>query len=72
MLQFADPLRYFLKLICVREKIKKRKKVSIVPIHKKVDKQTVIKYHIASLLHNCGKISERLLYNEIFNFFIRK
>ena len=44
------------------------KKANIVPIHKKGDKQTVINYRLVSLLPNCGKIFERLLYNEMLNF----
>ena len=45
------------------------KKASIVPIHKKGDKQTVKNYRPVSLLSTCGKIFERLLYNEMLNFF---
>ena len=39
------------------------KKVNIVPIHNKGDKQTVKKYRPVSLLPICGKIFEQLLYN---------
>ena len=46
------------------------KKANIVPIHKKGDKQTVINYRPVSLLPICGKIFERLLYNEMLNFFL--
>ena len=46
------------------------KKASIVPIHKKGDKQTLENYRPVSLLHICGKILERLMFNEMFNFFI--
>ena len=45
------------------------KKANIVPIHKKGDKQPVINYRPVSLLSICGKIFERLLYNEMLNFF---
>ena len=45
-------------------------KANIVPIHKKGDKQTVINYRPVSLLPICGKIFERLLYNEMLNFFL--
>ena len=48
------------------------KKANIVPIHKKADKQTVLNYRPVSLLPICGKIFERLLYNEMLNFFLRK
>ena len=45
-------------------------KASIVPIHKKGDKQTAINYRPVSLLPICGKIFERLLYNEMLNVFL--
>ena len=46
------------------------KKANIVPIHKKCDKQIVINYRPVSLLPICGKIFERLLYNEMPNSFL--
>ena len=46
------------------------KKANIVPIYKKGDKQTVIHYRPVSLLPICGRIFERLLYNEMLNFFL--
>ena len=46
------------------------KKANIVPIHKKGDKQTLENYRPVSLLPICGKILERLMFNEMFNFFI--
>ena len=45
------------------------KKASVVPIHKKGDKQTIKNYRPVSLLPICGKIFERLLYDTMFNFF---
>ena len=45
------------------------KKANIVPIHKKGDKQTVLNYRPVSLLPICGKMFERLLYNEMLNVF---
>ena len=44
------------------------KKANIVPIHKKGDKQTIENYRPVSLLPICGKILERLMFNEMFNF----
>ena len=44
-------------------------KKSSLPIHKKGDKQTLKNYHPVSLLPICGKILERLMFNEIFNIF---
>ena len=46
------------------------KKTNIVPIHKKGDKQTLENYRPVLLLPICGKILERLLFNEMFHFFI--
>ena len=46
------------------------KKANIVPIHKKGDKQAVKSYRPVSLLPICGKIFERLVYNEMLNFFL--
>ena len=46
------------------------KKANIVPIHKRGDKQTLENDRPVSLLPICGKILERLMFNEMFNFFI--
>ena len=44
------------------------KKANCIPFHKKYDKKAVINYRPDSLLAICGKIFERLLYNEMLNF----
>ena len=44
-------------------------KGNIVPIHKKGDKQTLKIYRPVSLLPICGKIIERLMFNETFKVF---
>ena len=46
------------------------KKGSIVPIHKKGDKQVLKNYRPVSLLPICGKVFERLIFNEMFSFFL--
>ena len=46
------------------------KKGNVVSIHKKGDKQTLKNYRPVSLLPICGKIFERLMFNEMFEFFI--
>ena len=46
------------------------KKGNVVPIHKKEDKQCLSNYRPVSLLPICGKIFERLIFNEMFKFFI--
>ena len=50
----------------------KWKKANVVPIHKKGDKQTLKNYRPVSLLPISRKIFERLLYNEMFGFFLDK
>ena len=45
------------------------KKGNIFPIHKKGDKQNIKNYRPVSLLPICGKIFERLIFNEMFIFF---
>ena len=46
------------------------KKVNLVPIRKKGDNQTLENYRPVPLLPTCGKILERLMFKEMFNFFI--
>ena len=46
------------------------KKANIVPIHKKSAKQTSKNYRPVSLLPIYGKIFERLIFNEMFKFFL--
>ena len=46
------------------------KKGNVVPIHKKDDKQCLKNYRPISLLPICGKIFEKLIFNEMFKFFI--
>ena len=45
-------------------------KGNIVAVHKKNDKQNLINYRPVSLLPICGKIFERLMFNEMFGFFL--
>ena len=45
------------------------KRVNIVPIHKKNDKQIVSNYQPVSLLPICSKIFEKIIFNEFFKFF---
>ena len=47
------------------------KKGSLVPIYKKNDRQCFENYCPASLLPICGKILERLIFNEMFSFYIK-
>ena len=46
------------------------KKGNIVPFDKKGDKQTLKNYRSVSPLPICGKILERLMFNEMLEFFI--
>ena len=45
------------------------KKVNVVPTFKKGDKQCIKNYRPISLLPVCGKVFERLLYDNLFPFF---
>ena len=45
------------------------KKLNVVPVHKKGDKQLLKNYRPIPLLSICGKIFERLVYNKIFEYF---
>ena len=45
------------------------KKATVVPVHKKGNKQSLENYRPTSLLPICSKIVERLIYNEMFIFF---
>ena len=47
------------------------KKANVVPVFKKGDKQLLKHYRQVSLLPITDKIFERLLYNQMFDFFIR-
>ena len=48
------------------------KRANIVPIHKKKDKQIVSNYRPVSLLPIYSKIFEKLIFNELLNFFEEK
>ena len=42
---------------------------NIVPIHKKSDKQNIENYRPISLIPTCGKIFERLIFNEFLSIY---
>ena len=48
------------------------KKANIVPVHKKGDKQCLKNYRPVSSLPICGKILERLIFNEKHSSFLLK
>ena len=47
------------------------KKANVVSVHKKGDKQVSRNYRPVSLLPICGKIFQRLIYNNLSEFFIK-
>ena len=47
------------------------KKANAVPVLEKEDKNFIINYPLISLLPIFGKISERLICNSLFNYFLR-
>ena len=46
-----------------------RKKASMVPAHKKGDKQNLNNYHPISLIPVAGKIFEKILHNNLYELF---
>ena len=46
------------------------KKAHVVPVHKNGDKQCLKSYRPICLLPICSKVFERLIYHELFTFFI--
>ena len=50
--------------------MEKWKKGNAIPVFKKGDKQILKNYRPISLLPVCGKIFEKLIFNEMFKFFI--
>ena len=46
------------------------KKANVVPVHKKGDKQFLKNYLPVSLLPICRKIFKRVIYNNLFEYFI--
>ena len=47
------------------------KKANVVPIYKKEDKNLIKNYHPIILLPIFGKLFERVIYNFLFNYFLR-
>ena len=45
------------------------KKTSVIPVHKKGDKQVLRNYRHMSLLPICDKIFEKLVFNALYSFF---
>ena len=63
------PLQIIYKSCLARGKFPQEwKKVNVVPVHKKNDKQLVKNYCPIALLPICGKIFEHILYNSLLNF----
>ena len=60
----------FKKCIEISVFVLNEKKINIVPIHKKGEKQTLAKYRPWLLLPVCRKIPKRFLFNGVFKCFI--
>ena len=45
------------------------KKTKLIPVHKKGHKQLVSNYRSVSLLPICSKISEKMIFDCIYDFF---
>ena len=48
------------------------KRISIIPVHKKSDKEIVKNYRPISLLPIFGKIFEKIIFNKIYNFLLEE
>ena len=48
------------------------KKVNVLPIHKKENRQLNKNYRLISMLLICGKIFEKLMFDAIYEFFFVK
>ena len=65
----SNPLLLLFKYSLENECFPKEwKKVNIVPIHKKGDKQLIQNYRPVSLLPICGKIFEKIIFNSLFKY----
>ena len=72
MLKISKPLEIIFKPWIEKGQFANEwKKANVVPVHKKGDKQMLRNYRPVSLLPICGKIFERLMYNNLYEFFIK-
>ena len=72
MLKISKPLEIIFKPWIEKGQFANEwKKANVVPVHKKGDKQVLRNYRPVSLLPICGKIFERLIYNNFYEFFIK-
>ena len=72
MLKISKPLEIIFKPWIEKGQFANEwKKANVVPVHKKGDKQVLRNYRPVSLLPICGKIFERLIYNNLYEFFIK-
>ena len=70
MIQNLDPNKAFNQYLETGTFPNDWKKGNVVPVFKKGDKQILKNYRPISLLPVCGKIFEKLIFNEMFKFFI--
>ena len=76
MLKICDkpickPLQLIFQSCIKHEKFPNEWKIpNVVPVHKKTNKQILRNYWPVSLLPICGKVSERLIYNSLVEYFI--
>ena len=69
VLLYVNPLSIIFKSCLSQMKFPREwKKANVVPIYTKNDKQCIKNYWPVSLLPNCFKIFERLLFNELYKF----
>ena len=69
----CKPLEIIFKSCIIKEEFPSEwKKANVVPVHKKSDKQSLKNYRPISLLPIFGKIFERIIYNNIFEYLATK
>ena len=69
----CKPLEMIFKYCIIKEEFPSEwKKANIVPVHKRSDKQSLKDYRPISLLPIFGKIFERIIYSNIFEYLATK
>lgn len=62
---------FFEPLKIIKSSLSDWKKVDVVPIHKKYDKQLLKNYRPVPLLPICAKVFESIIYNTIFKYIVK-
>ena len=71
LIDYLTIKNYFLGITKKGKIYRNTEKVNAVPEHKKENKTFIANHRLISLLPIFGKISERLICNSLFNYFLR-